>query len=66
MPRRPAQTPIEYARHLQQRVPEVDEEVAALTSEFIEARYSQHAIEPERVNAVQHYWARIKAALKRN
>ncbi len=66
LPRRPAQTPIEYARHLQQRVPEVDEEVAALTSEFVEARYSQHAIEPERVNAVQRYWARIKAALKRN
>lgn len=65
LPRRPAQTPTEYARDLQQRVPEVDEDVSALTSEFVEARYSRHAIEPERVSAVQRYWARIKAALRR-
>jgi hypothetical protein len=65
LPRQPAQTPLEYAHDLQQRVPEVDEDVSALTDEFVEARYSQHAIEPERVNAVRRYWARIKAALKR-
>lgn len=65
LPRRPAQTPIEYARDLQQRVPEVNEEVSALTSDFVEARYSQHNIEPERVGAVRRYWTRIKAALKR-
>jgi hypothetical protein len=50
---------------LQQRVPEVDADVSALTSEFVEARYSRHTIEPDRVSAAQRYWARIKAALKR-
>jgi hypothetical protein len=65
LPRRPAQTPAEYARDLQQRLPEVDADVTALTGDFVEARYSRHSIEPDRVSAVQRYWARIKAALKR-
>ncbi|MBI5563497.1 MAG: DUF4129 domain-containing protein [Chloroflexi bacterium] len=65
LPRWPAQTPNEYARDLQQRVPEVDADVSALTRDFVEARYSRHSIEPERVSAVQRYWVRIKAALKR-
>ncbi|HZY40604.1 MAG TPA: DUF4129 domain-containing protein [Anaerolineae bacterium] len=66
LPRQPAQTPAEYARDLQHRVPEVDVDVTALTSDFVEARYSRHSIEPERVSAAQRYWARIKAALKRS
>ncbi len=63
--RRPAQTPAEYARDLRQRVPDVETDVSGLTSDFVEARYSQHTIEPERVSAVRRYWARIKAALRR-
>jgi hypothetical protein len=63
--RRPAQTPGEYARDLRQHLPDVEADVSGLTNDFIEARYSQHSIVPERVNTVRRYWARIKAALKR-
>jgi hypothetical protein len=63
--RRPAQTPYEYARKLESEIPEIDRDVAGLTAEFIEARYSRHDIPPQQVGVVRRYWERIKRALKR-
>ena len=63
--RQPAQTPYEYARKLESEIPEIDRDVAGLTAEFIEARYSRHDIPPEHVGVVRRYWERIKRALKR-
>jgi hypothetical protein len=65
LPRRPAQTPYEYAQQLEARLPEVDRDVASITHEFIEARYSRHDIAPHQVNLVRRYWERIKRALRR-
>ncbi len=63
--RRPSQTPYEYARDLQRHLPEVEPDVTAITDEFIEARYSRHAITPEHVSLVRRCWTSIKRALKR-
>ncbi len=64
-PRQPAQTPYEYARALESQLPEVDQDVDGITSEFIEARYSRHDIPPDHVGLVRRYWERIKRALRR-
>lgn len=63
--RQPSQTPYEYARDLQSHLPEVEPDVAAITQEFIEARYSRHEITPEHVGLVRRCWASIKRALRR-
>jgi hypothetical protein len=64
MPRRPSQTPFEYARKLEGDLPEVDEDLKSLTNAFVEARYSRHTITSERANLVQTYWNKIKRALR--
>ena len=64
-PRGAAQTPHEYARDLATTVPEVDRDVAAMTDQFVEARYSRHDITPDRVGIVRRAWAHIKQALRR-
>jgi hypothetical protein len=63
--RQPTQTPYEYARALENEVPEIDQDVAGLTEEFIEARYSRHDIPAEHVGLVRRYWERIKRALRK-
>ena len=65
LPRRAAQTPYEYARTLKSQLLDVDEDVTAMTDEFIEARYSRHEITPEKVGLVRRAWEHIKQALKR-
>jgi len=62
--RKASQTPYEYATKLHATLPDVDEDVAAITQEFVEARYSAHDITPEHVSAARRYWERIKAALR--
>ena len=64
-PRQPAQTPYEYARTLESKIPDIDQDVDGLTAEFLEARYSRHDIPPEHVGLVRRYWERIKQALRR-
>ena len=64
-PRGPAQTPHEYARDLESTVPELESDVSALTEQFIEARYSQHPITPERANVVRRAWEHIRRVLRR-
>lgn len=63
--RGPTQTPYEYARALESQIPEIDHDIDGITQEFIEARYSQHNIDPEQVSVVRRYWERIKRALNR-
>ncbi len=63
-PRRPAQTPTEYAPTLDQHLPESHPEIEALTAAFNEARYSAHPVEPPRLTAVRAAWAQLRAALR--
>lgn len=65
LPRAPAQTPYEYARTLRERRPEADEDLAGLTAEFLEARYTAHAISAARAGRAQHYWQRLKRLFRR-
>jgi hypothetical protein len=65
MPRKPSQTPREYAATLENQLPEVDDEIHSLTDAFLEARYSRHDVTPEQASLVQRIWDRIKATLRR-
>lgn len=60
-----SQTPAEYAGRLSGALPEVADDVASMTAEFIEARYSAHEITPSRVSLVRRSWEHIRAALRR-
>jgi hypothetical protein len=63
-PRRPPQTPYEYDDDLEPRLPEGGEEMGLLTDAFVEARYSQHAIEPQLARRARAYFRRVRAALR--
>lgn len=63
--RGPAQTPLEYAATLERALPEADSDIAALTEEFIKARYSRQPVPEEEANLVGRLWSRIRKALKR-
>jgi len=64
LPRRPAETPNEYRSTLEPKLPEAQGEFDELTYAFVEARYSQHAIEPEDAKHVRSSWQRVKEALQ--
>jgi hypothetical protein len=63
-PRRRHQTPQEYRVTLEPELSEAQPELVALTQAFEEARYSQHAVEPEQDRRVRTHWERVKAALQ--
>ncbi len=62
--RRPSQTPYQYETRLNEAVPQVGQDLHGLTDSFIEARYSQHPVEPPRADQAHSFWERIKAVLK--
>ncbi len=64
LPRRPAQTPAEYAASLQPRLPEAQQELAALTDAFVEARYSRHDVSTEGSRRARGNWERVRDALR--
>ncbi len=64
LPRGRSQTPSEYAATLEVALPDVDREIDSLTEAFIEARYSQRPVQPEKANLVKTTWARIRKALR--
>ena len=64
IPRQPSQTPFEYEEKLEDDLPEVDVDLKSMTDAFVEARYSQHAITPERAGLVRTYWDKIRRALR--
>jgi hypothetical protein len=63
--RQPTQTPYEYARTLESKIPEIDQDVDGLTEEFIAARYTRHDIPAEHVGVVRRYWERITRELRK-
>lgn len=63
--RRPAQTPYEYSTILSKTLPEVDEDIAEMTSSFMEARYSQHEITAQKAGLVQRYWEHIRRVFRK-
>ena len=65
-PRQPAQTPVEYAQMLATALPDTASDVAALTEQFNEARYSAHGVPPEQASLARQYAQRVIRWLKRS
>ena len=63
-PRQRAQTPHEYDVTLGPHLPQARQEMDLLTQAFVEARYSQHVIEPGQARRVRVDWQKVKAALQ--
>lgn len=63
--RRPAVTPLEYARDLTENWPEAEVDLESLTDAFVEARYTPRPVTSEYVPAVKRIWQRVKAAVRR-
>ena len=59
-----SQTPEEYANALEKSLPTVEEEIGLLTDAFIEARYSQHAVQDEDVSQIKNYWEQIRRVFR--
>ena len=63
--RKPSQTPYQYEKHLQEAVPDVQDDMSNLTEVFIEARYSQHPIGETQSRRASTLLDRIKAIIMR-
>jgi hypothetical protein len=63
-PRQRTQTPYEYRAILEPNLPGTQQEMEMLTEAFVEARYSQHAIESDQARNVRANWRQVKATLR--
>jgi hypothetical protein len=63
--RRVSQTPQEYSSVLRRNLPEAREEMDTLTDAFVEARYSLHPVESDRVRQARTGWQRLKQVLRK-
>jgi hypothetical protein len=63
-PRQRTQTPHEYSATLEPNLPGAQQEMGLLTEAFVEARYSQHAIESDQARNVRANWRQVKATLR--
>jgi hypothetical protein len=64
LPRQDGQTPYEYAHSLKANLNAENEGVDAMTSSFIEARYSRHEIPPKEARRMEHIWENIGRLLR--
>jgi hypothetical protein len=64
IPRKPSQTPAEYAAHLEQELPDARQDIDSITDAFIEARYSGREVDSQKANWVKEIWRRIRRALQ--
>jgi hypothetical protein len=63
--RKAGQTPYQYSQELVRKLPDVTPEVTDLTEAFVEARYSQHPVEEEKISPLHREWERIKNAFRK-
>jgi hypothetical protein len=63
-PRKPSQTPSEYALTLEKNLPSAGEDIDSMTGAFVEARYSRREVKARDANAVKAAWGRIRQALR--
>jgi hypothetical protein len=64
VPRKPSQTPAEYAASLERTLPEVQEDIDSITRAFVEARYSRRDVNSRDAATVRTTWGRIRRALQ--
>ncbi len=66
LPRRPTQTPAEFAETVTEQIPATTADLDALTAAFIEARYSPHEITPANQTAARGYWEHLRSILRQH
>ncbi len=64
LPRKPSQTPAEYAATLDPSLPEVQVEIDSLTETFSVARYAPHPVQSPDANRARSLWERIRKAMR--
>jgi hypothetical protein len=64
IPRKPWQTPYEYAATLKGELEEANEQIGDLTDSYVEARYSRHKVEVKHANLARWSWVRVRRALR--
>jgi hypothetical protein len=64
IPRRPSQTPAEYAVLLEKELPSASEDIDSITDRFVEARYSRREMDAQKANRVREIWGHIRHALQ--
>jgi hypothetical protein len=60
-----SETPLEYASHLQADLPEYEDDVEALTTAFLKARYSREPVDKRELAPIRKSWKRLRSALRR-
>ncbi len=63
-PRRPSQTPFEYAEGLESHLASEREALETLTEAFVQARYSPRPFSTDEVGLLHRLWQRLAAALR--
>jgi hypothetical protein len=64
VPRKPSQTPCEYAVALEKNLPSATEDIDLITQAFTEARYSRRDIDARQAEIVKTTWGRIRRAFQ--
>jgi hypothetical protein len=62
--RRSGQTPYEYSRELEEKLPDRRDEVRTLTEAFVHAKYSRRPVEDEDARRARRPWERIRGELQ--
>lgn len=61
MPRKPWQTPDDFASTLEPNLPGAEPDIESMTQTFVEARYTQHGVNSDQVGHVQQAWEHIRS-----
>jgi hypothetical protein len=62
--RRGSQTPYEYSADLTRRIPELHDDIDALTSSFVAAEYSPRSPNPAQTSVARRAWGRLRRVLR--
>ena len=65
VPRDPTETPSEFAQDLQHEWPDAEEELQRLTAAFLQARYSDEALDASDVPPVKETWRALQREMSR-
>jgi hypothetical protein len=63
--RLPSETPLEFEAVLAPRLGDAEPDMRALTTAFMEARYSRREVEEDEIGQIRACWQRVRRALRR-
>ncbi|MBC8076801.1 MAG: DUF4129 domain-containing protein, partial [Chloroflexales bacterium] len=62
--RRRSQTPYEYSADLARRLPELNDDISALTGSFVAAEYGPRPPDPVQTSVARRAWGRLRRVLR--